>query len=158
MTENEAKKWVRAISATQSESNHTSSLESRKEALYMAIKALEEIQQYRAIGTVDECAEMQVQYNYLSTKIKKYEAIGTIEEFKALKDDTIPIIHGKSELELHDKQIRAKAIDELKNEICTHFADWKYSEDEKCIKDLIELASESVEEIAEQMKAGGKNE
>ena len=54
MTENEAKKWLRAISATQSESNHTSSLQVRKEALYMAIKAFEEIQQYRAIGTVEE--------------------------------------------------------------------------------------------------------
>ena len=41
MTENEAKDWIRAISATQSESNHTSSLEIRKEALYMAIQALE---------------------------------------------------------------------------------------------------------------------
>jgi hypothetical protein len=61
-------------------------------------------------------------------------------------------------MEEHDKEIRAKAIDELKNKVCMHFADWKYSEDDKCIKDLIELASESVEEIAEQMKAGGENE
>lgn len=62
-----------------------------------------------------------------------------------------------TQIELDIQEIRAKAIDELKNEICTHFADWKYSEDEKCIKDLIELASESVEEIAEQMKAGVDN-
>lgn len=53
---------------------------------------------------------------------------------------------------------RNKAIDELKNKVCIHFADWKYSEDDKCVKDIIELASESVEEIAEQMKAGGINE
>ena len=39
-----------------------------------------------------------------------------------------------------------------------HFADWKYSEDDKCIKDIIELASESVEEIVEQLKEGGKYE
>ena len=50
------------------------------------------------------------------------------------------------------------AIDDLSNKICMHFADWKYSEDDKCIKDIIELASESVEEIAEQLKAGGENE
>ena len=50
------------------------------------------------------------------------------------------------------------AIDDLSNKICMHFADWKYSEDDKCIKDIIELASESVEEIAEQLKAGGKYE
>lgn len=51
-----------------------------------------------------------------------------------------------------------KAIDDLSNKICMHFADWKYSEDDKCIKDIIELASESVEEIAEQLKAGVRNE
>lgn len=59
-------------------------------------------------------------------------------------------------MEEHDKEVRTKAIDELKNKVCMHFADWKYSEDDKCIKDLIELASESVEETAEQLKAGGK--
>lgn len=60
----------------------------------------------------------------------------------------------KTEALLLDKaqEIRAKTIDELKNKVCMHFADWKYSEDDKCIKDIIELASESVEEIAEQMK------
>lgn len=57
---------------------------------------------------------------------------------------------------LYDKGYN-KAIDDLSNEICMHFADWKYSEDDKCIKDIIELASESVEEIAEQLKAGGEN-
>ena len=50
------------------------------------------------------------------------------------------------------------AIDDLSNKICMHFADWKYSEDDKCIKNIIELASESVEEIAEQLKEGGKYE
>ena len=55
-------------------------------------------------------------------------------------------------LEDYKTEIRAKAIDELKNKVCMHFADWKYSEDDKRIKDIIELASESVEEIAEQMK------
>ena len=45
-----------------------------------------------------------------------------------------------------------KAIDDLSNKICMHFSDWEYSEDDKCIKDIIELASESVEEIAERLK------
>ena len=51
-----------------------------------------------------------------------------------------------------------KAIDDLSNKICMHFSDWEYSEDDKCIKDIIELASESVEEIAERLKEGGENE
>ena len=54
MTENEAIEWIRAISVTQKESNHTSSLQIRKEALYMAIQALEKIQAYREIGTIEE--------------------------------------------------------------------------------------------------------
>lgn len=46
-----------------------------------------------------------------------------------------------------------KAITELKNKICMHFADWQYSEDDKVIKDIIELASEAVGEIAEEMRS-----
>ena len=36
-----------------------------------------------------------------------------LEELKAIKDGCIPIIHGKAELELHDKAIRTKAIDDF---------------------------------------------
>lgn len=57
MSEQEAIEWLKAISATQKESIHMNSLLNRKEALHMAIQALEEIQQYRAIGTVEECRE-----------------------------------------------------------------------------------------------------
>lgn len=56
------------------------------------------------------------------------------------------------------KEVYKKAIDDLSNKICMHFADWQYSEEDKCIKDIIELAYESVEEIAEQLKAGGADE
>lgn len=57
MTENEAVEWLRAISATQSNSLNKNSLTNRKEALHMAVVALKEIQQYREIGTVGECQE-----------------------------------------------------------------------------------------------------
>lgn len=50
------------------------------------------------------------------------------------------------------------AIDDLMYKVCTHFSDWKYNEDDECIKQIIELASESVEEIAQELKAGGKHE
>lgn len=91
-----------------------------------------------------------------------------LEELKAIKQWKSDVMEGfckydASSFEEIVVNARAKAIDELKNKICMHFADWKYSEDDKRIKDIIELASESVEEIveqmkAEQMKAGGKNE
>lgn len=58
----------------------------------------------------------------------------------------------KSHPTVSGKEIRDKAIERLKDKICSHFADWQYSEDDNWIKDIIELASESVEEIAEKMK------
>lgn len=57
MTENEAIEWLKVISATQSNSLNKNSLADRKEALHMAIVAVEELEQYRAIGTVEECWE-----------------------------------------------------------------------------------------------------
>ena len=36
-----------------------------------------------------------------------------LEELKATKSSDIPIIHGKEELELHDKAIRNKALDDF---------------------------------------------
>ena len=79
-------------------------------ALYMAIQALEEIQQYRAIGTVKEIRIREAQFKRLSegylvdlTSQREYRAIGTIEELQALKeknepkkvneDDCCPICH-----------------------------------------------------------------
>ena len=40
-----------------------------------------------------------------------------LEELKAIKDGGIPIIHGKAELELHDKVIRNEAIEDAKSVI-----------------------------------------
>ena len=47
--------WLRAINVMQKESIHQSSLLERKEALYMAIDALKEVEQYHQIGMIDEC-------------------------------------------------------------------------------------------------------
>lgn len=55
-------------------------------------------------------------------------------------------------MEEHDREIRNKVIEELKDKICSHFADWQYSEYDKSIKDIIELASETVKEIVEEIK------
>lgn len=77
MTENEAISYFRM--ATDEAGNEEFS-DLYKEMCSMAIQALEEIPRYRDLGTVDELAEEQAQYHYLSTKIKKYEAIGNIEE------------------------------------------------------------------------------
>ena len=67
-----------------------------KEAKKMAIQALKEIQQYRAIGTVEELKSMKengaftgielAQLAAMQMRLKEYLAIGTIEEFKTLKE------------------------------------------------------------------------
>lgn len=95
------------------------------------IKIFEEIQLYRAIGTIEEFKDLKEKEERFDRNIKMFNKIGL--------------------------EIRNKAIDELKNKICMHFADWKFSEDDKVIKDIIELASESVDEIAEEMR-GAKHE
>jgi hypothetical protein len=72
------------------------------EALQVAIKALSEIQQYRAIGTVEgyeKAIQATTEYYLLmkeyKSKVQDFEAIGTIEEFKALKEKSVPIVTGE---------------------------------------------------------------
>lgn len=74
-------------------------------AFKMAVAALEEIQKYRAIGTVEEVKRMQ-RYSALAKKhstigqvidsCAEYEAIGTVEECREARERQIPkkLIHG----------------------------------------------------------------
>ena len=48
-----------------------------------------------------------------------------------------------------------KAIDDLWYKLNSHFADWQLTEDDKLAKDIIELAIESIDEIAEELKERG---
>ena len=68
-----------------------------------------------------------------------------LEELKAIKDGGIPIIHGKAELELHDKAIRNEAIDDFVHE-CDKHCEF-YSGKNKSI------TREDVLKIAEKLKA-----
>lgn len=84
----------------------------------------------------------------LQKELEQYRAIGTVEEFKDLKNTDIPIIHGKAELDLHDKEIRNKAIDDFAKEIeaeydnddCPNVAD--YLDYEISIRKLFEIAEQ----------------
>ena len=53
-------------------------------------KALEEIQQYRAICPVEQLKTLQEDYWKLNEISKEYSAIGTVEEFKTLKEKSEP--------------------------------------------------------------------
>ena len=70
-----------------------------------------------------------------------------LEELKVIKDGSIPIIHGKAELELHDKAIRNKAIDDLSNILKENY-DYLPQIFSK------EAFVRYIDEYAEQLKAG----
>lgn len=107
MTENEALErlqCMRLFMEINDKQNDSKFLEDDYIANEMAIKALEEIQQYRAIGTVEgykraieTSKENYLLYAEYKAKVQGFEAIGTIDEFKALKEKSVPkkpIIHG----------------------------------------------------------------
>ena len=79
---------------------------SHQESLILC-NLIEEVQQYRAIGTVEDIQSMKdngafsgvelAQLAVMQMRLRDYQAIGTIEEFKALKEKNVakkPIIHG----------------------------------------------------------------
>ena len=139
-------------------------------AAQVAIQALEEIQQCRAIGTVEELKSMKengaftgvelAQLAAMQMRLKEYSAIGTIEEFKALKVENeelhCEIQAFNATMELLENEIRAKAIDEfmekVKPIIDEKIKGWTNSDD------LRRWCARAVDEITEQMKAGGENE
>ena len=67
-----------------------------------------------------------------------------LEELKAIKDGSIPIIHGKAELELHDKAIRNEAIDDFIHECDKHCEFYSGKN--------ISLTREDILKIAEKLK------
>lgn len=71
-------------------------------ALSKVTKAIKEIQQYEAIGTVEDLQEMKNKYQEAVIDWRQYRKVGTIDEFKALKEKNeakkplFSTIHGDS--------------------------------------------------------------
>lgn len=87
MTENEALEIL---------NNECEDISKVQIALKVARDAIEEIQQYRAIGTVEgykRAVKVSKENYYLcaeyKARLKEFEAIGTVEEFKALKEKSV---------------------------------------------------------------------
>ena len=74
-----------------------------------------------------------------------------LEELKSIKDGSIPIIHGKAELELHDREIRNKAIDDF-NEKLMEQQIYDCMLPDGFRTDIV--TSHTIDAIAEQLKAG----
>ena len=147
MTESEAK-WeycmaIDLIKKIKTEETHERYID-RHKAFDMAIQALEEIQQYRAIGSVKEIKIREAQFVRLSegylndlTLLREYQSIGTVEECtEAVKNIEHFYMLG-----------RTKAIDE--------FAELFIEKDSKHIMDYNYY--ETLREVAEKMKEGGND-
>ena len=66
------------------------------ESVEVVLQALNELQQYRAIGTVKEIKIREAQFQRLSegylidlASLREYRELGTIEEFQALKEKSV---------------------------------------------------------------------
>lgn len=150
--------------------------------LRLSEKALEEIQQYRAIGTVEELQKLKllfgnenVEISELTTKILKeypeYLSTGTIEEFKALKVENeelhCEIQAINATMDLLENEIRAKAIDEFAEKLSLEVSEsiiWdmlatmsKNSSLSDTSDEIVDYVINTANEIAERLKVGGEN-
>ena len=127
------------------------------EDLEIAIQALKEIREYRAIGTVEELNAL---------KEKNVIPIATI---KFNKEDMQEIVDKKiKEFELDAKEIRNKAIDEFAEEIAFGIYEsviWdmlatmsKNGSLSDTSDKIVDYVIETSKEIAEQMKGGAIDE
>lgn len=62
----------------------------RAEALDVAIQALEEVQQYREIGTLEELQNMKSDYFEALSDWRQYRKIGTLEECRTTIEKQMP--------------------------------------------------------------------
>ena len=109
---------------------------------------------------------------FVQMEAKEHEQLAEwLEELKELRNMTASHLYAvafnRGYLKA-EKEVREKAIEDFEIKLTTHFADWKLSntpcnDDEtditkEIICETIENAIGTVEEIAEQLKAGGENE
>ena len=96
------------------------------------------------------------------------EWLEELKEFRNLKAGHLYAVAFNKGYLKAEKEVREKTIDDFARKLITHFADWELSntpcnDDEtdrtkEIICETIENAIGGVEEIAEQLKAGGDNE
>ena len=78
----------------------------------------EEIQQYRAIGTVEDIKALSSMEIHNFNALQKYRAIGTIEEFKDLKEKTVT----QSDIDAFKAY-----IDDCMDDVAFGNTDWNHS-------------------------------
>lgn len=101
-----------------------------KEAKELAIKALEEVQRYRALGTPEDLKAMKehgaftgtelAQLAAMQMRLREYERIGTPKEFRAAMEKQ----NVNEELESHDEKHILECCISLMQEVVNEFAEW----------------------------------
>ena len=151
MTENEAIKVINDKYETFFALSTTNDFDM---AMATSIKALEEIQQYRAIGTVEDIQMIFQLCKDLQVMCGKYHEIGTVEEFKAYKQGncTNNCKHYDSAIEY----VRNKAIDEFTHQLKENL-NQEFPSNYESTRPYFSLENARliVDDVAEQMKAGG---
>lgn len=107
-----------------------------------------ELEQYRAIGTIEELKSLQEDYWKLNEMLKFYSEIGTVEEFKALKEE-VELYRNLDKTNFSDGY--AKAIDEFAATLIPRLTDAIYQKDVESMTNLIN-------DVARELKAGDNNE
>ena len=162
MTENEALELGKFL--YENITNNANNIIPKKkyiEFVGMAIQALEEIQQYRAIGTVERFNFLQEVCDLNGDKLenisnsmielKNYRAIGTTEEFKALKEH-MQIIQEAYENTDGYKDGYAKAIDEFAEKLIKKIGEYEDAEEQGLLLKLPCKVGDTVYELQEVRK------
>lgn len=103
-------------------------------ATRMAIQVLEEVQQYRAIGTVEELQDMKSNYFEALSDWRQYRKIGTLEECRAAMKKQNST---NKELESHDEKHILECCISLMQEMVNEFAEWyRWQHGEDAIEEL----------------------
>ena len=111
----------------------------------------EAIVKYKEITNIDAICSAHCNISCDKCVQESRQLVEWLEELKAIKDGSIPSMNGKADLELHDKAIRNKAIDDFVKVIVDRGL--SANDDKYCITHYDNYLK-VIKEIAEQLKAG----
>jgi translation elongation factor EF-Tu-like GTPase len=75
------------------------------------------------------------------------DALKEIKEHTTTESEDIPIIHGKAELELHDKEVRAKVIEEFAEKL-----KWEFKNSIGISNRVADFTTAIINMVADQLK------
>lgn len=167
MTENEAIEWLAEETSPKlihiAEMKKENPMEYINEAVKVACHALEEVQQYRAIGTIEQLKTMSDDFWELNEMCKTYSEIGTIEEFKDLKEKNTEILLKDGQLLYQQGLLDGyiKAINEFAERLKTDYVNFdmyyilqnnNFAFENTSLKSYQNM----IDEIAKEMKGGAE--